>query len=158
MGIFKKNFQKNDVPKLNTASLPDLIFTVLFFFMIVTQMRHGDVLVRFTQPNGTELTKLSQKSSATYIYVGKDMNNDNENDNDNGNGYTIQIDNQIVSPEQVYSYMIKKTENMTEAEKSKVVINLKADKNVPMSIILNIKESLKKANTRLVHYSANEKD
>lgn len=152
MAIFKKNFQNNDVPKLNTASLPDLIFTVLFFFMIVTQMRHGDVLVRFTQPNGTELTKLTQKSSATYIYVGKDVNKKN------GNEYTIQIDNQIVSPEQVCSYMMKKTENMTEKEKSKVVINLKADKNVPMSIILNIKESLKRANTRFVHYSANEKD
>lgn len=152
MSIFKKNFQNNSVPELNTAALPDLIFTVLFFFMIVTQMRHGDVMVHFIQPNGTELTKLKQKSSATYIYVGKNTNNDADNE------YSIQIDDKIVSIGQVYPFMMKKTKKMTAEEKSKIIINLKADKNVPMSIILSIKESLKKADTRLIHYSANEKD
>ncbi len=31
------------VPSLNVASMPDLIFTVLFFFMIVTHMRSVEV-------------------------------------------------------------------------------------------------------------------
>ena len=38
MGKFNKT-GKREMPALNTSSLPDLIFTLLFFFMIVTTMR-----------------------------------------------------------------------------------------------------------------------
>ena len=44
MSLFNK--KKRDIPNLNTAALPDLIFTVLFFFMIVTQLRDTEVKVR----------------------------------------------------------------------------------------------------------------
>ena len=46
------NFRKRQhfVPNLNTASLPDLIFTVLFFFMIVTHMRKVAPKVKYRVP------------------------------------------------------------------------------------------------------------
>lgn len=66
MSMFTR--RQREVPGLNTSSLPDLIFTVLFFFMIVTHMRKATLKVRFQQPQGTELTRLQRKSAVTYIY------------------------------------------------------------------------------------------
>ncbi|MBP5712733.1 MAG: biopolymer transporter ExbD, partial [Prevotella sp.] len=58
---FRKHTRRS-VPMLNTASLPDLIFTVLFFFMIVTHMRNESVKVEYEKPQGTELSRLAKKS------------------------------------------------------------------------------------------------
>ena len=68
MGKFNKT-GKREMPALNTSSLPDLIFTLLFFFMIVTTMREVTLKVQFTLPVGTELEKLEKKSLVTFIYV-----------------------------------------------------------------------------------------
>lgn len=54
MGKFNKT-GKRGMPELNTSSLPDLIFTMLFFFMIVTSMREVTLKVQFQVPQGTEL-------------------------------------------------------------------------------------------------------
>ena len=70
MGKFNKT-GKRGMPALTTASLPDLIFTLLFFFMIVTTMREVSLKVEFKIPQGTELEKLEKKSLVTFIYVGK---------------------------------------------------------------------------------------
>lgn len=70
--MFRK--AQHDIPQLNTASLPDLIFTVLFFFMIVTHMRTEDPKVRYTLPQGNSLVSLKQKQALLSIVVGKDIN------------------------------------------------------------------------------------
>ena len=67
MSIYRR--RKHDIPELNTASLPDLIFTILFFFMLVTHMRKTTVKVKYQVPQGTELTKLVKKSAISYIYI-----------------------------------------------------------------------------------------
>ena len=54
MGKFNKT-GKREMPALNTSSLPDLIFTLLFFIVIVTTMREVTLKVQFTLPQGTEL-------------------------------------------------------------------------------------------------------
>ena len=72
MSMFKQRRQR-DIPQLNMASMPDLIFTVLFFFMIVTHMRSVPVMVKHQVPAGKELTKLSKQPVITYIYIGKPL-------------------------------------------------------------------------------------
>ena len=72
MSIYRR--RSHDIPELNTASLPDLIFTILFFFMLVTHMRKVAVKVKYQVPQGTELTKLVKKTAITYLYIGKPMN------------------------------------------------------------------------------------
>ena len=71
--MMQRMFHRNnhEVPALNTSSLPDLIFTVLFFFMIVTHMRDVELKVRYEVPQGTELQKLTHKSAVIYIYVAR---------------------------------------------------------------------------------------
>lgn len=74
MGKFNKT-GKRGMPELNTSSLPDLIFTMLFFFMIVTSMREVTLKVQFQVPQGTELEKLEKKSLVSFIYIGKPLPN-----------------------------------------------------------------------------------
>ena len=51
------------------ASLPDLIFTVLFFFMIVTHMRDVEKQVSYQLPSGTEVEKVGhQKNRRLHLY------------------------------------------------------------------------------------------
>ena len=61
------NRNRRQMPQLNTASLPDLIFTVLFFFMVVTHMRTVALKVEFRVPQGTELTRLTKKTAVSYV-------------------------------------------------------------------------------------------
>ena len=70
MSKFQKK-GKAEMPELNTSSLPDLIFSILFFFMMVTSMREVELKVEFKVPSGTELEKLERKSLVSYIYIGK---------------------------------------------------------------------------------------
>ena len=65
MGKFNKNGSK-EVPELNTSSLPDLIFSILFFFMMVTSMREVTLKVEFNTPKGTEIEKL-EKNPARFL-------------------------------------------------------------------------------------------
>ena len=78
------------VPGLNMASMPDLIFTVLFFFMIVTHMRNETVKVKLQVPQGTEVTKSSNKFSTINIYIGRNDYGDTQ----------IQVNDRMYSLEQ----------------------------------------------------------
>ena len=63
--------RRHHVPTLNVASMPDLIFTVLFFFMIVTHMRSDEVKVRLEVPAGSEVKKLAGHPAIVNIYIGR---------------------------------------------------------------------------------------
>lgn len=80
--------RSHEVPALNTASLPDLIFSVLFFFIIVTHMRQDEVKVKYRVPQGKELSDVARKSSVVRIYIGKPVKG--------GEGYCIQMDGKVV--------------------------------------------------------------
>ena len=58
-------------PEVSTASLPDIIFMLLFFFMVVTVLRDAEIKVTNNVPSATELTKLERKSLVNYLYIGK---------------------------------------------------------------------------------------
>ena len=68
MSLFRHKVRR--VPKLHTTALPDMIFTILFFFIMVTHLRQVTLKVQYRVPQGTQLTKLAKKSTTTYIYVG----------------------------------------------------------------------------------------
>ena len=69
MSLFRQQGRK--VPHLHTTALPDMIFTILFFFIMVTHLRQVTLKVQYRVPQGTQLTKLAKKSTTTYIYVGQ---------------------------------------------------------------------------------------
>ena len=104
------NRRRYEVPGLNTASLPDLIFSVLFFFMIVTHMQKVAVKVQFRTPQGTELTRLTKKTAVTYIYIGKPEGNLQKT---LGTATRIQLNDKFGNLDEVVDYISAERERMS---------------------------------------------
>ncbi len=149
MAFFKQ--RKHDIPALNTASLPDLIFTILFFFMLVTHMRKSNVMVKFQEPQGTELTKLVKRSSIDYIYIGKPTDAQGKI---LGEEDRIQLNDGYASIDEIKNYLIQEYRSLSPEQRKLMVVNIKADENVQMGTIIDLKKALREANALNVFYSA----
>ena len=135
------------VPGLNMASMPDLIFTVLFFFMIVTHMRNETVKVKLQVPQGTEVTKSSNKFSTINIYIGRNSYGDTQ----------IQVNDRMCSLEQVGALVRNFKANLSEESQENLIINLRADRNTDMGIVNDLKKELRNVGALTIRYSATEK-
>ena len=148
---FRKR-KRRSVPVLNTASLPDLIFTVLFFFMIVTHMRNENVKVTYRVPQGTELSRVTKKSAVTNIYIGKRMG-----EVASDNKFYVQVNNEVMEIDHIPSYMRDIRSNMPEELRQHATVSIKADRDVPMGIVTQVKQALREAKAYRVSYSAEKK-
>lgn len=151
MTLFRR--RQREVPGLNTSSLPDLIFTVLFFFMIVTHMQKVVVKVQYRAPQGTELTRLTKKTAVTYIYIGKptaDLRRVY------GNGTRVQLNDKFASPADVADYVSAERERMSPGDQQQMTVSIKADRGTHMGIISDVKQSLRQAKAYRINYSAVE--
>ena len=161
MGKFNNN-EKAEMPELNTSSLPDLIFSILFFFMIVTSMREEEVKVEFKAPKGTELNKLEKKTAGINIYVGQSRAG-----NDDGRS-VIQV-NSVTLKEEQLGYLekdlTKTIYSMDEDDRNKLRIVLKIDsgdeitgrKGAEMGVVTDLKEILRNIDALRIMYSADKK-
>jgi len=140
----------HSVPELNMAAMPDLIFTVLFFFMVVTHMRKVTLKVKYTVPQGTELTRLTKKSAVTYIYIGRPVGIKGGG----CDGGCVQINDKIVSPDDVTDYISAERERMSADDRARMTVSIKADRNTPMWLVTQVKMALRKADVRRISYSA----
>ena len=141
------------MPGLNTAALPDLIFTVLFFFMIVTHMRDVELLVHYELPAGTEVQKLTHKSSVTYIYVGRLQDQSLPQDS-----FYIQLNNRVATVADIRDFVEEERQRLNEEDRSRMVVSLKADRDVPMRLIAEIKQALQQNFALHINYSATERN
>ena len=149
------NRRRYEVPGLNTASLPDLIFSVLFFFMIVTHMQQVAVKVQFRTPQGTELTRLTKKTAVTYIYIGKPEGNLQKT---LGTATRIQLNDKFGNLDDVVDYISAERERMSPEDQQQMTVSVKADRTTKMSIIDNVKQALRKAKAYRISYSATDKN
>lgn len=147
--------EKRGMPALNTSSLPDLIFTILFFFMIVTTMREVTLMVDFKVPSGTEIEKMTKKSLVSYIYVGKPTR---ELRARMGSGTQIQLNDKFANLYEVQDYVYQEREAMKESDKPFMKVSLKVDKDTRMGIVTDIKQELRKAWALNINYSANPRN
>ncbi|HSM62922.1 MAG TPA: biopolymer transporter ExbD, partial [Gillisia sp.] len=60
-----------ELPAVNTASLPDIVFMLLFFFMVATVMRQNTFMIQNKLPFANQVEKLDKKDLVMYIYAGK---------------------------------------------------------------------------------------
>ena len=134
------------VPELNTSALPDLIFTVLFFFMIVTHMRQTDVKVKVQTPQGTELQKVQKKYATTYLYIGKDKSGKVQ----------VQLNNKIISLDELSNAVHAERDRLPLDEQQYHTVSIKADRDVPLGTIAKVKDALRAANALQINYSATE--
>ena len=133
--------RRRDVPGLNLAALPDLIFTVLFFFMIVTHMRHDDVRVRYEVPAGTEVQKMEQKTGVINIYI---------------NSEAIQVNGHVTDLAHLASIVQAERKAMSPENAERLTVSLKADKHTPMGVIADVKQALQQSFALRVNYSGTE--
>lgn len=147
MSRFRKT-EARKVPALNTAALPDLIFTLLFFFMIVTHMRPVPIMTQFQVPTASELQSLKEKSLVIYIMVG-------HQEQINKNALPpIQLNSFFTSLEEMPGNLEEIKSEVDPAERDKMVVMLKIDKETPMGVVNDIRSLLREANLLTVYYAA----
>ena len=153
MGKFNKT-SKPGKPTLNKSSLPDLIFTLLFF-MIVTTMREVSLKVEFKIPQGTELEKLEKKSLVTFIYVGKPTA---EFRKKLGSESRIQLNDAYAEVDEIQAYVTNERSSMKEEDQPFMTVSLKIDQDTKMGIVTDIKQALRQAYALKINYSARARE
>lgn len=146
MSRFRKN-DRRKVPSLNTAALPDLIFTLLFFFLLVTNMRTIPTLTQVQLPHASELQKLKEKSLLIYILVGK-QSKENQKDS-----FNIQLNSELISLEDMPLKLQAIKDAMKPEEQNHPVVILKIDQDAPMGFVNDIRQNLREANLQTVYYA-----
>ena len=141
-------------PAISTASLPDIIFMLLFFFMVVTVMRSSDRLVDVIVPEATELTKLEKKSLVNQIYIGKPKEQFRDI---YGTSPRIQLNDKISDEDDIPIFLEKHKIKVPENQRSKITSSLRVDGDVTMGIVQDVKTALRKANQLKINYSTRPK-
>lgn len=147
MGKFSKSGAK-EMPELNTASMPDLVFAILFFFMVTTTMRSEEVMVRMKLPNASEVQKLEKKSLVTYINIGP------PSDLRLGTGTQMQLNDKFAAVSDIQNYIAQEKASMKEEDQPLMTVSIKADENTRMQYISDVKQALREAYALKISYSA----
>lgn len=153
MGKFNKSGGR-EMPELNTASLPDLVFAFLFFIMMVTTMREVTLKVQFRAPQATELQKLEKKSLVTFIYVGKPMP---EYQAKMGSESRLQLNDAFAEVSEVGNYIGQEKSSMKEEDQPFMTVSIKSDYDTKMGLVTDLKQALREAYALKISYSARKK-
>jgi len=149
MSKFKKK-TGGESPAINTSSLPDIVFMLLFFFMVATKMRDKEVKVRTAVPIVSEVEKIQKKSWVNFILVGPPI------DPAQGTTPRIQLDGSFQQVEDVGPFIIAKKTEHPPAYRPYLTTSIKADNTVRMGLIQDIKQELRKVNSLKLLYSASK--
>jgi len=151
MAKFKKKTKTSE--NIPTSALPDIIFMLLFFFMVTTVLRETELLIENKLPQASQLTKLEQKSLVSYIYVGKPKDTDKY-----GTEPKIQVNDVLIVPDEIPRFVLQEKDKLDENERDKITISLKIDRDAKMGIVSDIRQQLREANALKVNYSSLQTD
>lgn len=142
----KKTSTSQDIP---TAALPDIIFMLLFFFMVSTVLRETDILVQQRIPKAEQLKKLERKSLVSYIYVGEPKKSEVF-----GTEPKIQVNDAFIQPEEVVRFVQEEKDKLSENERDQLTISLKVDSEAKMGVVVDVQQQLRETNARRVMYNS----
>ena len=142
-----------ELPAISTASLPDVIFMILFFFMVSTTMREQEVLVRYKLPNASEIQKLEKKSLVSYINIGVPVTHMQAKF---GTAPRIQLNDSFKTAKDIGDFIAAEREQLNEADRAQMTTSIKADVYTKMGIITDVKQELRRANALKISYAALE--
>lgn len=149
MSKFRKKAKPSaDIP---TASLPDIIFMLLFFFMVTTVLRETEIMVKQVLPRATQLSKLQKKSLVSHIYIGKPKVTSKY-----GSEPKIQVDDVLIEPKDIVLWVQRKKDELDEVERDQITISLKIDHQAKMGIVSDVQQQLREANARKIMYATPE--
>jgi len=154
MSKFAKGKKKGNNPAINTASLPDIVFMLLFFFMVVTKLRDSELMVKVSTPFATQLTKLEDKSLVNYIYVGRPVEKYRST---YGTKPRIQLGDKFANVGEIPIFLERFRVKIAEVQRPKITSSLRVDGDVTMGIVQDVKTELRKGNQLKINYSAKKK-
>ena len=150
---------KRTVPQPASGSLSDIVFMLLFFFMVTTTMRETEPKVTIKLPEATEVAKLERKDLAAYISIGVPTKSYQSKF---GNGSSVQLNDALIEgsaseiKKQVYDFATVERSKLKEVEKSHMTVVIKADENTRMGIVTDIKQELRNAQALKIMYTARQ--
>jgi len=153
MGKFQKK-RGSATPEVSTASLPDIIFMLLFFFMVVTVLRDSTVMVTNNVPYATELTKLQKKSLVNYLLIGKPLK---QYQAQYGTKPRLQLGDKFSEISDIPLFLEKHRSKIAEKERPGINSSLKVDGEVTMGIVTDVKQKLRKSGQLKLNYSAKKR-
>lgn len=149
MATFKKSTKASQ--EIPTSALPDIIFILLFFFMVTTKMRPTELKVENKTPSATELEKLEDMGLVKHIYIGKPLNEQH------GKEPRIQVNEGFIEIKDL-PRVIQEFKTNLGPKKDKMIISLKIDKDAKMGIVTDTQEKLRELDTRRILYDTKKTD
>ena len=153
MAKFAKK-RSNTSPTISTASLPDIIFILLFFFMVVVKLRETNIKVKSITPAATELTKLEKKSLVNTMYIGRPLT---QYQNVYGTKPRLQLNDKIADLAEIPIFLERHKVKVPEGQRQGITTSMKIDGDVTMGFVTNVKTSLRKAGQLKLNYSAKKR-
>ncbi|MDX9770837.1 MAG: biopolymer transporter ExbD [Tenuifilaceae bacterium] len=150
MAVIKKKGE-GGTPAINTASLPDIVFMLLFFFMVSTTMRETEMMVRVKLPEATEVVKLEKKSLVSYIFIGPPAR---QYQGLFGTDSRIQLNDSFKTLVDIRDFISAERDALSEADRAFLTTSLKVDEETRMGIVTDVKQELRKASALKISYSA----
>lgn len=138
--------REHEVPELNMAALPDLIFTVLFFFMIVTHMRDVEKRVSYQIPAGQKMEQVGHQKNVVYIYIGKPTDGSSDE-------YQIQLGDRVATVAEIPAFIKEEQRHMSAEDQERLTVCIRADRGTPMRLMGAVKQQLRDAYALDVAYS-----
>ncbi len=154
MAKFRKDSSK-ELPPVSTASLPDIVFMLLFFFMVSTSIKEVELKVAIKAPMATEIKKLEKKSLVSNIYVGEPKKQFIKN---MGTEPRIQLNDQFAEVNDIGGFIEEERSKISEVERPFMTISLKVDENTKMGIVTDIKQQLRRVSALKINYSTRKKE
>ena len=149
MAKFKKE-NEGGTPAISTASLPDIVFMLLFFFMVTTHMKENTLNVKHRLPKATEIKKLEKKSLVCTIHVGPPVK---QLQGTLGTVPRMQLNDQFGTVEDIKAFIENARSKIPEPQRPQLTVSLKVDRNTKMGLITDIKQALRKQNALKINYS-----
>ena len=150
MSRFKRKGKKG-TGAINTASLPDIVFMLLFFFMTTTVMKEVDLKVNIRLPSTTEAKKLEKKDLVSFIYIGKPSVHFQKLF---GTEPRIQLNDQFKDVIDIQDFIAQERDAMNESDQAKMSVSLKVDEETKMGVVTDIKQALRRASALKLNYSS----
>jgi len=150
MAKFKKKNKASTT--ISVASLPDIVFMLLFFFMVTTVMREQDILVEQRLPQATQLQKLQKKTLISFLYIGEPRNTALY-----GTEPRIQANDALITPNDIVLWVNQEKDALSEAERDMITISLKVDREVKMGPVSDVQFELREADARRVLYASTQR-
>jgi len=151
MSKFRKDGKKGQ-PAISTSSLPDIVFMLLFFFMVSTVMREVDLKVKLDLPEATQIQKLENKSLVNYVYIGEPYETGVY-----GSASRIQLNDAFAEVGEVGPYIETRRSEVDEAEVPLLTTSLKVDLETKMGIVTEVKQELRQVQALKISYSTRER-